>query len=52
MGRNKYLGKKIRLCKAGRQNQPIPTWIVIKTKGKVRASPKTYRHWRRNTIKP
>ncbi|MHA1733960.1 MAG: 50S ribosomal protein L39e [Promethearchaeota archaeon] len=52
MARNKSLGKKIRLCKAGRQNQPIPTWIVMKTKGTVRNSPHTYRNWRRNSIKP
>lgn len=52
MGRNKHLGKKLRLCKAKRQNKAIPTWIVMKTKGNVRTSPKTYRNWRRNSVKP
>ncbi|MFV2040449.1 MAG: 50S ribosomal protein L39e [Candidatus Hydrothermarchaeales archaeon] len=42
--------KKIRLAKAGRQNRPVPIWVVAKTKGKVRTHPKR-RHWRRSNLK-
>ncbi|MHA1785805.1 MAG: 50S ribosomal protein L39e [Candidatus Helarchaeota archaeon] len=51
MARNKTLGKKIRLIKAGKQNQSVPAWIVVKTKGKVRTHPKK-RRWRNQKIKP
>jgi large subunit ribosomal protein L39e len=45
MARNKPLAKKLRLGKAGKQNQGTPTWIIVKTKGQVRSSPKR-RNWR------
>jgi len=51
MARNKPLGKKLRLAKAGKEKGPVPTWVMVKTKGEVRTTPKR-RHWRRNKIKP
>ena len=51
MARNKPLGKKIRLGKANRQNRSIPSWIIVKTRGKVKTHPKR-RKWRGQRIKP
>ncbi|NIM99347.1 MAG: 50S ribosomal protein L39e [candidate division Zixibacteria bacterium] len=48
--RNKPTAKKRRLAKAGKESKPVPTWVIAKTQGKVRASPKR-RHWRRGKIK-
>ena len=45
MARNKPLGKKKRLSKAGKSNCAVPGFIVVNTKGKVRQSPKR-RNWR------
>ncbi|MEM3526173.1 MAG: 50S ribosomal protein L39e [Candidatus Jordarchaeaceae archaeon] len=45
MARNKTLPKKLRLGKAGKQNTSVPTWIIVKTRGRVRTHPKR-RHWR------
>nr|MDO8080767.1 50S ribosomal protein L39e [Candidatus Freyarchaeota archaeon] len=45
MARNKPLAKKLRLGKAGKQNTSVPTWIIVKTRGRVRTHPKR-RHWR------
>lgn len=50
MARNKPPAKKQRLNKAGRQNQSVPAWIIVKTKGKVRTHPKK-RRWRNQSIK-
>jgi large subunit ribosomal protein L39e len=50
MARNKNLGKKLRLLKRGKQNRPVPMWVVMKTKRKVRRNPKRY-HWRRSRLK-
>ncbi|HIE13994.1 TPA: 50S ribosomal protein L39e [Candidatus Bathyarchaeota archaeon] len=51
MARNKPLAKKLRLIKAGRESKPVPTWVIAKTRGRVRVTPKR-RHWRRTKIKP
>ncbi len=51
MARNKTLAYKLRLNKAGRQNKSVPAWIIAKTRGNVRFSPKSRRNWRRSTIK-
>jgi large subunit ribosomal protein L39e len=51
MARNKPLGKKIRLGHAGEENSSVPTWVIVKTHGKVRQTPKR-RNWRRTNIKP
>ena len=51
MGRYKPLAYKLRLAKAGKQNRPVPAWIILKTVGEVRSSPKSRRHWRRSRLK-
>ncbi|MBS7624336.1 MAG: 50S ribosomal protein L39e [Candidatus Bathyarchaeia archaeon] len=50
MARNKPLAKKLRLISAGKESSPIPSWVIVKTLGKVTRIPK--RHWRRTKIKP
>jgi len=51
MARSKPLAKKLRLIKAGKEGQPVPAWVIVKTGGRVRTTPKR-RHWRRTKIKP
>ncbi|MHA1481428.1 MAG: 50S ribosomal protein L39e [Candidatus Thorarchaeota archaeon] len=51
MARNKPLGKKLRMARAMRSNQSVPTWVVVKTKGKVRRNPQQ-RNWRQTKLKP
>lgn len=46
MARNKTLAFKLRLAKAGKQKRAVPQWIVAKTLGNVRMSPKSRRNWR------
>ncbi|AAK40683.1 LSU ribosomal protein L39e [Saccharolobus shibatae B12] len=50
MSRNKPVAKKFRLAKALKANSPIPIWIVLKTRGRVRYNP-LRRNWRRNDLK-
>jgi large subunit ribosomal protein L39e len=50
MTRNKPPAKKRRLAKAGKQKTPVPTWVIAKTVGRVRTSPKK-RNWRERKIK-
>ena len=49
-GSKRTLGKKIRKAKVHRQNRNMPTWIVMKTKGRVRYSPTSRRHWRSSKL--
>lgn len=51
MARYKPAAKKKRLAKAGKRIRPVPTWIIAKTRGKVRDSPSGRRRWRRGKIK-
>jgi len=51
MARNKPLGKKLRLGHALKQNKSVPTWVLVKTGGRVRSHPKK-RFWRSTRIKP
>ncbi len=51
MARNKPVAKKLRLAKANKQKQAVPTWVMVKTFGRVRTHPKR-RRWRRAKIKP
>jgi ribosomal protein L39E len=51
MARNKTLAYKLRLNKAGRQKRSVPAWIIAKTRGGVRFSPKSRRNWRRSKLK-
>lgn len=50
MARNKPSGKKRRLARAHRMSRPVPTWVVAKTRGRVRSTPRR-RHWRRTKLK-
>ena len=50
MTRNKPTAKKRRLAKAGKQKKPVPTWVMAKTSGKFRTTPKR-RRWRTRKIK-
>ncbi len=49
VAKNKALAKKLRLGKAGKQNVAVPTWIIVKTRGRVRTHPKR-RHWRSSRL--
>jgi large subunit ribosomal protein L39e len=51
MARVKPPAKKLRLAKAGKQRNPVPTWVIVKTDGKVRTNPKRQRNWRKRKIK-
>ncbi|MAH21300.1 MAG: 50S ribosomal protein L39e [Thaumarchaeota archaeon] len=43
-------GVKKRLMSKNRQNSPVPTWVTVRTKRKVRTNPKR-RMWRRKKLK-
>jgi large subunit ribosomal protein L39e len=51
MARNKPLAKKLRMAKALKSNSSVPTWVLVKTRGKVRRTPKQ-RNWRETKLKP
>jgi large subunit ribosomal protein L39e len=51
MARVKPTAKKLRLAKAGKEAQSVPTWVVARTDGKVRISPKQRRNWRTRKIR-
>lgn len=38
------------LVKENRSRKRAPYWVIIRTNRKVRGSPKSNRHWRRNKI--
>ncbi|MBR9680669.1 MAG: 50S ribosomal protein L39e [Candidatus Altiarchaeota archaeon] len=46
----KNLARKIRLAKRHGQNRPMPVWVVMRTKRKVRRNVKRYA-WRRVKLK-
>ncbi|MHA1143283.1 MAG: 50S ribosomal protein L39e [Candidatus Helarchaeota archaeon] len=46
----KSLPKKIRLGKRNKENNSVPAWIIVRTKGKVRTHPKK-RRWRASRLK-
>ncbi len=50
MAHYKPLAKKLRLARATKSNSPIPVWVVVKTRRKVRFNLKR-RHWRRSKLK-
>ena len=50
MARNKPAAKKRRLARAQKMSRPVPTWVVAKTSGRVRSTPRR-RHWRRTKLK-
>ncbi len=45
MGARKPSGRKIRLHKKTKQASPVPAWILLKTRRRVRTNPKR-RPWR------
>jgi large subunit ribosomal protein L39e len=49
MGAHKSAPRKIRLMKKLKQSSPVPTWIVVRTKRKVRSNPKR-RQWRKTDV--
>jgi large subunit ribosomal protein L39e len=51
MARIKPPAKKHRLAKATKQKEPVPTWVIARTEGKVRTNPKRRRQWRTRKIK-
>ncbi len=51
MARNKPLAYKLRLAKAGKQKKSVPAWIIAKTMGRVRRSPKSRRNWRNRKLR-
>ncbi|MHA1297121.1 MAG: 50S ribosomal protein L39e [Promethearchaeota archaeon] len=51
MARNKDLASKLRRGKKLKQNRSIPTWIIRRTKGKVRSNPYSQRNWRNTRLK-
>ncbi|MEM1524782.1 MAG: 50S ribosomal protein L39e [Nitrososphaerales archaeon] len=50
MAKNKPSGVKNRLYSKIKQNNPVPTWVIVKTRRKVRTNPKR-RMWRRDRLK-
>ena len=51
MASNKPLAFKLRLIKAERQRGPVPSWVIMRTMGRVRFSPKTRRNWRTRKLR-
>jgi large subunit ribosomal protein L39e len=51
MARVKPAAKKLRLAKAGKEAETVPTWVIARTEGKVRDNPKQRRNWRTRKIK-
>ncbi|MDQ1280924.1 MAG: large subunit ribosomal protein L39e [Thermoproteota archaeon] len=49
MARVKSTAKKKKLVKANNESQPVPTWVVAKTRGHVRTNPKR-RNWRQRKL--
>ena len=49
MAHFKPLARKLRLINREKSNQPIPLWVVAKTRFRVRWRPRR-RHWRRNKL--
>ncbi|MEM2918567.1 MAG: 50S ribosomal protein L39e [Candidatus Altiarchaeota archaeon] len=50
MAKQKSQEKKQILSKAHKSSKRAPIWVFAKTNRKVRDSPKSRRHWRRNNI--
>ena len=50
MARVKSPEKKAILVKANRTRKRAPVWVFVKTNRKVRDSPQSRRHWRRDSV--
>ncbi|MFX0187309.1 MAG: 50S ribosomal protein L39e [Candidatus Hodarchaeota archaeon] len=51
MARNKDLPSKLRRAKKLKQSKSIPSWVIMRTGGRVRNSPYTRREWRNTKLK-
>ncbi|MFW9899554.1 MAG: 50S ribosomal protein L39e [Candidatus Thorarchaeota archaeon] len=51
LARNKDLPSKLRRAKKLKQSKSIPSWVIMRTGGKVRSSPYTRREWRNTKLK-
>ncbi len=51
MARNKTHAFKLRLAKAGKQKRAVPSWVIAKTKGRVRFSPMSRKNWRSRKLR-
>ncbi|WOV92866.1 MAG: 50S ribosomal protein L39e [Candidatus Nitrosoabyssus spongiisocia] len=49
MPAHKTSARKIRLLKKIRQTSPVPTWVILRTKRRVRTNPKR-RAWRSTDV--
>jgi large subunit ribosomal protein L39e len=50
LARFKPTAKKRRMAKAYKENRAVPSWVMVKTRGRVRANP-SRRNWRRSKLK-
>lgn len=50
MARAKHVARKLRLAVATKSNEPVPVWVTIKTRLRVRR-PFRLRHWRRSKLR-
>lgn len=50
MARFKHVARKLRLIAAEKSNKPIPIWVTVKTRRKVRRGFRL-RNWRRSKLK-
>ncbi len=50
MTRNIPHAKKLRLGRLVKQNQTVPTWVIMRTQRKITTHPKRHR-WRQNNYK-
>ncbi|HDI73133.1 MAG: 50S ribosomal protein L39e [Candidatus Altiarchaeales archaeon] len=50
MARDKTVEKKGILIKENKKRKRAPIWVFAKTNRRVRDSPKSNRHWRRDNI--
>lgn len=51
MARNKDLPSKLRRAKKLKQSKAVPSWITLRSGGKVKTSPYTRREWRNVRLK-
>jgi large subunit ribosomal protein L39e len=50
VARFKHLARKLRLASAFESNKPVPVWVTVKTRLRIRR-PFRLRHWRRSKLK-
>ena len=50
VARAKHIARKLRLAAAFKSNKPVPVWVSIKTRLRIRR-PFRLRHWRRSKLK-